>query len=174
MESTEITIRQQLTVGDMLTILNEYCPSEKVALHTDNDRYLYIIGINERLTQINATPTFDCIMAGRDKAEEEVIEVLKRQKEAIEAALAEAEGIDKKEREKKKRGQKPKAGKAVAAVQEALRKGYIPQKKGKALKIQTADQIRYKITTKQRDKTLKELDPTLNFEEDETTERLSD
>ena len=44
------------------------------------------------------------------------------------------------------------------------------QKKGKALKIQTADEIRYKITTKQRDMTLKELDPTLNFEQDETTE----
>lgn len=174
MESTEITIREQLTVGQMLTILNEYCPNERVALHTDNDRYLYVIGINERLTQINATPTFDCIMAGRDKAEEEVIETLKRQKAAIEAALAEAEGIDKKEAEKKKRGRKPKAGVAVAAVQEALRKGYIPQKKGKALKIQTADEIRYKITTKQRDMTLKELDPTLNQNDNDVTEQSAD
>lgn len=178
----DITPRTQLTVGELLTILNELCPNERVALHTDNDRYLYILGLNDKLTQLNGTPTFDCIMAGKEKAEEEVTAALLRQKEAIEQALERA-GYEEAAKPKKRgrpkgsgaktkpTAKKPK--KKVSAAKELkkkLSKGYIPREKGKDLKIKTEQEIAWEVTTKQRGLTLKELDPSLNPNDNETTE----
>lgn len=178
----EIALKTQLTVGEMLTILNGLCPFEKIALHTDNDRYLYVIGLNDQLTQVNGTPTFDCIAAGKDKAQEEVTAALLRQKEAIEQALERA-GYEEAAKPKK-RGRpkgsgtktKPTAKKpkkktsAAKELTKKLAKGYIPREKGKDLKIKTEREIAWEVTTKQRGLTLKELDPSLNQNDNETTE----
>lgn len=178
----DITLKTQLTVGEMLTILNDLCPFEKIALHTDNDRYLYVVGLNDQLTQVNGTPTFDCITAGKDKAQEEVTAALLRQKEAIEQALERA-GYEEAAKPKK-RGRPKGSGtktkptvkkpkKKVSAAKELkkkLAKGYIPREKGKDLKIKTEQEIAWEVTTKQRGLTLKELDPSLNPNDNETTE----
>jgi len=170
----DITPRTQLTVGEMLTILNELCPFEKIALHTDNDRYLYILGLNDELTQVNGTPTFDCIIAGKDKAQEEVTAALLRQKQAIEDALERA-GYEEAAKPKKRgrpkgsvsktkpTAKKPKKKTSAAKdLTKKLAKGYIPREKGKDLKIMTEREIAWKVTTKQRGLTLKEIDPSLN------------
>ena len=183
MDDIEITPRTQLTVGELLTILNELCPNEKVALHTDNDRYLYILGLNDKLTQVNGTPTFDCVMAGKDKAQEEVTAALLRQKEAIEEALKQAgyeEAAKPKKRGRPKGVQskpttkKKKKATGAKALQDKLDKGIIPRAKGKDLKVKTEREIAWEVTTKQRGLSLKELDPTLNQNDNDVTEQSAD
>lgn len=80
-------MNEQMTARQMIELLKDFYPDEKIALCTEDGRYLIIAGVNERLTQSNATPTLNVLYAETNKPVETQIDALEREKRRVEAAI---------------------------------------------------------------------------------------
>ena len=95
---------EQMTALQLIELLKDFYPDEKIALCTEDGRYLIIAGINERLSQSNGTPTLNVLYAETNKPVETEIDALEREKRRVEAAIIVAQNkIRAVELEEKKR-----------------------------------------------------------------------
>lgn len=80
---------EQLNVGELIDLLNEFHPAEKIAFVNEANAYLVMTGINRELTQLNGTVTLQLRWAEGNKPEESTLDLLNRRRKEIEDAILE-------------------------------------------------------------------------------------
>lgn len=78
---------EQLNVGELIDLLSEFHPSEKIAFVNEANAYLVMTGINRELTEQNGTVTLQMRWAEGNKPEESTLDLLNRRRKEIEEAI---------------------------------------------------------------------------------------